>query len=228
MKKSVRVLFIILASAVFVIGIIAGLAISWYSSAVPERPSPTPRPQADLPWHDDFSDPASGWHAEVDAGAEVGYHDGALRILVQEANLLAWAFGGHEFADFRLGIDATQVGGPNDNEYGVLVRIQDRDHLYRFSISGDGYYQVTKHAGDEWERMTAEWPQSDAIHTGAATNHLEVVCQGSTMTFFVNGQQLARVEDADYRNGDIGLYAGAFYEPGVEIHFDDLSITEPE
>jgi hypothetical protein len=163
----------------------------------------------------------------VDAGAEVGYHDGVLRILVQEANLLAWAFGGHEFSDFRLAVDATQVAGPNDNEYGVLVRIQDRGHLYRFSISGDGYYQVTKHAGDVWEQMTAEWVATEAIHTGAVANCLEVVCQGPTMTFFVNGQQLAQVEDADYANGDIGLYAGAFFEPGVEIHFDNLSITEP-
>jgi hypothetical protein len=227
MGKSVKRLLTVLAVLVFVVSIVAGLAMSWYSSAVPDRPPPTARPEANLPWHDDFSDPTSGWHAEVDAGAEVGYHDGMLRILVQEANLLAWAFGGHEFSDFRLAVDATQIAGPNDNEYGVLVRIQDRDHLYRFSISGDGYYQVTKHNGGEWEQMTAEWVAAEAIRTGAATNHLEVVCQGSNMIFLVNDQQLAQVDDADYRRGDIGLYAGAFYEPGVEIHFDNLSITEP-
>jgi hypothetical protein len=227
MSKSVKTLLIVLTVSVFAVGIVAGLAMSWYSSAVPDRPPPTARPEANLPWYDDFSDPASGWHAEVDAGAEVGYHDGVLRILVQEANLLAWAFGGHEFSDFRLAVDATQVAGPDDNEYGVLVRIQDREHLYRFSISGDGYYQVTKHTDAGWQLMTAEWAASEAIHTGAATNHLEVVCQGSTITFFVNDQQLTQVEGADYRQGDIGLYAGAFYEPGVEIHFDNLSITEP-
>ncbi|MBN1811384.1 MAG: DUF1080 domain-containing protein [Anaerolineae bacterium] len=227
MSKSVKTLLIVLAVSVFAVGIVAGLAMSWYSSAVPDRPPSTPRPEANLPWYDDFSDSASGWHTEVGTGAEVGYHDGVLRILVQEANLLAWAFGGHEFSDFRLSVDATQVTGPNDNEYGVLVRIQDRGHLYRFSISGDGYYQVTKHTDEGWQLMTAEWVASDAIYAGAATNRLEVVCQGSTMTFFVNGQQLAQVEDVDYRNGDIGLYAGAFYEPGVEIHFDNLSITEP-
>lgn len=227
MSKSVKTLLIVLAVLVLAVGIVAGLAMSWYSSAVPDRPPPTSRPEADLPWYDDFSNPTSGWHAEVDAGAEVGYRDGVLRILVQEANLLAWAFGGHEFSDFRLAVDATQIAGPDDNEYGVLVRIQDREHFYRFSISGDGYYQVTKHTDAGWQLMTAEWVASDAIRTGAATNHLEVVCLGSTITSFVNGQQLAQVEDVDYRNGDIGLYAGAFYELGVEIYFDNLSITEP-
>jgi hypothetical protein len=227
MKKSVKGLLITLAVLVFVVGIVAGLAKSWYSSVVPARPSPTPMPKANLPWSDDFSNPASGWQAEMDVGAEVGYHEGVMRILVQEPNLLAWAFGGHEFSDFHLAVDATQVAGPDDNEYGVLVRIQDGKHLYRFSVSGDGYYQATKHVGEDWQLMTAEWIASDAIQVGAATNHLEVVCQGTAMTFFVNGQQLVEVEDADYRAGDIGLYAGAFYEAGVEIHFDNLSITEP-
>jgi len=227
MRRGVRGLLVALAVLVIAIGIVAVLATRWYSSVVPPRPSPTPMPKANLPWSDDFSDPASGWQTEMDAGAEVGYHEGVMRILIQEPNLLAWAFGGHEFSDFRLTVDATQVAGPNDNEYGVLVRIQDRKHLYRFSISGDGYYQVTKHAGEAWQLMTAEWVESDAIQAGAATNRLEVVCRGSTMTFFVNGQRLARIDDADYSRGDIGLYAGAFYEPGVEIHFDNLSITEP-
>ncbi|MFN2269801.1 MAG: family 16 glycoside hydrolase [Anaerolineae bacterium] len=228
MKKSVKGLLITLAVLVFAIGIAAGLAWSWYSSVVPARPSPTPMPKANLPWSDDFSDPTSGWYTEVGSGAEVGYQEGVIRVFIEGANLSAWAFGGHEFSDFRLAIDATQVAGPDDNEYGVQVRIRDSDHFYRFSISGDGYFQVTKHTkGERPELMTAEWVESDAINKGAATNHLEVVCQGPAMTFFVNGQQLAQVEDADYTSGDIGLYAGAFFETGVEIHFDNLSITEP-
>lgn len=228
MSKSVKTLLIVLTVSVFAVGIVAGLATSWYSSAVPERPSPTPRPEANLPWYDDFSNPAGGWHTEVGTGAEVGYQEGVIRVFIEGTNLSAWAFGGHEFSDFHLAIDATQVAGPDDNEYGVQVRIRDSDHFYRFSISGDGYYQVTKHTkGERPELMTAEWGGSDAINKGAATNHLEVVCQGPTMIFFVNGQQLAQVEDADYASGDVGLYAGAFFETGVEIHFDNLSITEP-
>jgi uncharacterized protein YcbK (DUF882 family) len=72
-----------------------------------------------------------------------------------------------------------------------------------------------------------DWLSSDAIHLGAATNLLEVVCQGVTMTFFVNGVQLAQVRDGGYSRGDVGLYAGSFFEPGVEIHFDNLTVTEP-
>jgi len=183
-----------------------------------------------LPWSDDFSDPASGWQAETDASAEVGYHDGVMRILVKAPNRLAWASAGREFASFRLAVEATQVAGPDDNEYGVLVRMKDADHFYRFSISGDGYYQVGKYDG-EWE-VLVDWslPPSGAIHMGAATNLLEVVCQGATMIFLVNGVQLAQVEDSSYFRGDVGLYAGSFFEfvePGVEVHFDNLRVEEP-
>ena len=182
----------------------------------------------ELPWADDFSDPTSGWLAESDASAEVEYHDGVMRILVKTPNGLAWASSEREFSDFHLSVEATQAAGPDDNEYGVLVRMQDPDHFYCFSISGDGYYLVSKYDGEEWAVLNSDdWLSSDAIHLGAATNLLEVVCQGATMTFFVNSVQLAQVRDGGYSRGDVGLYAGSFFEPGVEIHFDNLTVTEP-
>ena len=180
-----------------------------------------------LPWSDDFSDPAGGWQAESDASAEVGCYEGVMRLLVEVPNRLAWASAGREFSDFRLAVEATQVAGPDDNEYGILVRMRDADHFYRFSISGDGYYLVSKYDGGAWEVLNGDWTSSDAIHLGAVTNLLEVVCQSATMTFLVNGVTLMQVEDSSYSRGDIGLYAGSFFEPGVEIHFDNLTVTEP-
>ena len=180
-----------------------------------------------LPWSDDFSDPAGGWQAESDASAEVRCYEGVMRLLVKVPNRLAWASAGREFSDFRLAVEATQVAGPDDNEYGVLVRMRDADHFYRFSISGDGYYLVSKYDGGVWEVLNDDWTSSAAIHLGAVTNLLEVVCRGATMTFLVNGVTLMQVEDGSYSRGDIGLYAGSFFEPGVEIHFDNLTVTEP-
>lgn len=180
-----------------------------------------------LPWSDDFSDPASGWKVELDASAEVGYHDGVMRVLIHSPNCLAWASAGRELSDFHLTVEATQVAGPDDNEYGVMARMRDSGHFYRFSISGDGYYLVNKYDGEEWTPLGGDWTPTEAIHPGAATNRLEVVCQGTTMTFLVNGVQVVQIEDDSYRRGDVGLYAGSFFEPGVEVHFDNLSVTEP-
>jgi len=176
-------------------------------------------------WSDDFSDPDSGWLAESDASAEVGYHDGVMRILIKAPNSLAWASAQRTFSNFHLTVEATQVAGPNDNEYGVLVRMQDVDHFYVFSISGDGYYLVNKYDGQSWEALSGEdWLPSDAINQGQATNRLAVMCQGADMTFIVNDVQVAQVLDKAYSRGDVGLYAGSFFESDVEVHFDNLSV----
>ncbi len=179
----------------------------------------------DVSWGDDFSDPESGWLAESDSSAEVGYQDGVMRVFVKAPNRLAWASAGRELADFHLAVEATQVSGPDDNEYGVLARMSDPDHFYCFSISGDGYYQVSKYEAGTRTPLAGDWTPSDAINTGAATNILEVNCNGAMLTFVVNGVQVAQVEDDTYSKGDIGLYAGAFFDPDVEVYFDNLSIT---
>jgi predicted small lipoprotein YifL len=180
-----------------------------------------------LPWSDDFSAPESGWQVESDASAQVEYADGALRILIQAPNSLAWAAAGRAFSDFRLAVEATQVAGPDDNEYGVLVRMKDPSNFYRFSISGDGYYLVSKYEADQWELLSGDWAYSEAVNMGNATNLIEVVCQGAQMEFLVNGQQLVSLEDQTFSRGDIALYAGAFFEPGVEVHFDNFAIDQP-
>lgn len=178
-----------------------------------------------LPWHDDFSAP--GWQAESDATAQVGIVDGVMRVYIAVPNQLAWATAGQDWRDFHLTVEATQVAGPDDNEYGVLARIQDNNNFYRFSISGDGYYLVSKFVDGRPTPLGANWTPSAAIRQGQATNIIEVICQGRTLTLRVNGEDLARVEDSQFSHGDIGLYAGSFYESGVEVHFDNLTLVEP-
>ena len=185
------------------------------------------RGEKQLSWSDDFSDPSSGWQAQSDASAEVSYSDGVMRILVKWPNSFAWASARREFSDYRLAVEATQIAGPDDNEYGVHVRMKDNRHLYRFSISGDGYYRIVRLDDEQETVLGSDWSYSEAIRTGMAVNRLEVTCQDATMTFRVNDVLLAQVEDDTHRKGDIGLYAGSFFEPGVEIHFDNLTVSEP-
>lgn len=179
-----------------------------------------------LPWSEDFSSPGT-WQTESDATAQVVVENGVLRIYVIAPNQLAWAAAGKDLGDFHLSVEATQVAGPDDNEYGVLVRMQDPSNFYRFSISGDGYFLVSKFVEGQEVLMGSDWTPSEAIHRGNATNVLEVICQGEHFTFLVNGEELAQGEDFQFSHGDIALYAGTFYEGGVEIHFDHLKVNSP-
>ncbi len=174
-------------------------------------------------WSEPFDAPGD-WHLSADAAADVAVQDGSLRVHVFEVGQVAWASADRTYSDFRLTVEATQVSGPADNEYGILVRMQDDQHFYAFSISGDGYVRAARLNGASWIILGPDWAPSDAVHQGAATNVLEVEATGTTFIFRVNGVEVLQVEDATYAKGDTGLYAGTFSEGDVVITFDNLEV----
>lgn len=183
-------------------------------------------------YQDDFSADVGNWVLESDLDANASYVDGQLQLEITFPNLIAWAeLVDHKFDDFVLEVDATQLGGPDDNSYGIIFRMEDPSAYYRFDISGDGHYLVIrrdKEGGGQWVTITGDWLPSEAIHKGASTNKIKIVAQGSHLTFYVNGQQVAEADDDTYRSGAIGLNAGSFHESGVKIGFDNLTIKKPE
>ena len=175
------------------------------------------------PWTETFDD-AGDWQLSADAAASVAVTDGVLRIHVFELGQVAWAAASRTYSDFHLTVEATQVSGPDDNEYGVLVRMAGDQQFYVFSISGDGYARAAWYSSGSWNLLGPDWMPSDAIHQGAATNVLEVEARGATFVFSVNGTPVLQVEDVQLTKGDVGLYAGAFNEADVVIDFDNLEV----
>ncbi len=180
------------------------------------------------PWEDAFDDGA-GWHLSADAVADVNVADGELVVHVFAPGQIAWAMSERRWSDLRLKVEATHVSGPDDNEYGVLLRMSKTssgsDAFYAFSISGDGYARIARYEGGTWTVLGSDWVPSPAIHQGEATNLLEVVAQGPAFEFIVNGQSVLETEDTVLKTGGIGVYAGAFAEGGVVVAFDNLQVT---
>ncbi len=175
------------------------------------------------PWVEPFDD-AGDWQLSADAAASVAVADGALRVHVFELGQVAWAAAGRTYSDFHLIVEATQVSGPDDNEYGVLTRMAGDKQFYVFSISGDGYARIARYDNGSWTVLGPDWVKSDAVHQGTTTNVLEVEARGGIFVFSVNGTQVLQAEDAQLAKGDIGLYAGAFNEADVVIDFDNLEV----
>ena len=176
------------------------------------------------PWETAFETPGS-WDLSSDAAADVMIQDGKLLIHILQPGQIAWTTAGQSFADFLLQVEATKVAGPEDNEYGVLIRMDENDHFYAFSISSDGYARVARYEEGNWMVMGPDWFPHDAIHQGTQTNILEVEARGAQLSFRVNGEEVTTVEDTTLAKGDVGLYAGAFENPDVQIAFDNLRVT---
>ncbi|MGB9301814.1 MAG: hypothetical protein WCD51_14660, partial [Anaerolineae bacterium] len=87
-------------------------------------------------------------------------------------------------------------------------------------------YSIQKSTGGSYEQLV-NWTSSDAINQGNDTNSLRVVCDGSRLALYCNGELLGETTDSAFTQGDIALAALSLESEGTEIHFDDLKVSEP-
>lgn len=179
-------------------------------------------------FQDGFDNPPSGWGTWSRGGATVDYHGGGLRILVSEAQSDYWSVAGQKFSDASITVEAIKMDGPDDNDFGIICRYQDKENFYMLVISSDGYYGIAKMKGGQHSLIGADQLQySDVIARGQAVNRLRADCVGSKLALYANGQKLADAEDVDFPSGDVGLIAGAYDTQGVDILFDNFVVMKP-
>lgn len=178
---------------------------------------------------DNFEDPLSGWKTWLgEDGSSVDYSDGALRIFVNKAQFDYWSVAGKNYADVHLEADITKGEGPDDNDYGLICRYQDPDNFYAFVISSDGYAGVIKVKDGNYRVLSGDSLQySEVIQRGSGANRLKAICAGPVLSFSVNGDQLFELTDEDFTEGDVGVIAGAYDTPGVEILFENFAALKP-
>lgn len=212
--------------------IIALASMLLFGCALPALAVPTTRPEAGtVLFKDDFSSPISGWdHTKYPEGI-MDYDSGGYRILVNAPQVNYWASPRKDFADVRVEVDTGKLGGPDENRIGLICRSSvagDHFNFYFLMISSDGYYGLglLKEGAVtllDQEQMVA----SSSIHKGMAVNHLRLDCTGNSLSGYVNGFELAQVHDSTLTHGDVGVLAGAFAQPGVDIFFDNFVVFAP-
>lgn len=178
---------------------------------------------------DNFTDPMSGWKVWVgEDGSSIDYSNGALRIYVNRAQYDYWSVAGKNYEDVHLESDIVKGDGPDDNDYGLICRYRDQDNFYAFVISSDGYAGIIKVKDGAYQVLSGESLQYvEAVRRGNDRNRLQAICAGTVLKFSVNGILLFEVTDADFTSGDVGVIAGAYDTPGVEILFDNFAVLKP-
>ena len=183
-------------------------------------------------FQDDFSNKSGNWD-EVNAEDGVtNYANDAYQIRVNTTQLDVWANPeGQSFTDVRIEVQATkQAGSTDNNDFGLICRYQDESNYYYFIISSDGYYGIGK-VKDGVQNLIDmadnNMLPTDTITVGDATNTIRADCVGSTLTLYVNGQQVDSKTDTDFTEGNVGLMAGTFEEVYTDILFDNFKVLEP-
>ncbi len=179
-----------------------------------------------LVYEDDFGDSSSGWDDAFDAYTTKQYGNNRYQIEVTASNLVAWGLANRDVADFEVEVEAKLEGGSPSNGYGLLFRFLDRENFYRFDISGDGYYLLSKFVNGQWTTLV-DWTASPVIQQGTTANILKVSAFGPNITVWANGQQLTSVTDDSLMHGNFGFFAGTFSEPHIWVSYDTLKLWTP-
>ena len=181
---------------------------------------------------DDFSGEQNcGWVEYNRGGAMASIENGVLRMSSSQPGEIWWTNPGRNFDDVIIEVDAEQVGGPDNNAYGVICRYQNEENFYVFLISGDGFYVIGKYqsGSDEVIYLTedGQYVESPAINQGEALNRLRVSCIGNELSLAVNGVPLLTVTDPTFVTGDIGLSVSTFELGSAVVEFDNLRVVAP-
>ncbi|HET9909867.1 MAG TPA: hypothetical protein VFQ23_24680 [Anaerolineales bacterium] len=189
-------------------------------------PTVLPANSGDILFQDEFDNHSTGWDRVSNSNGIMDYDQGSYRILVQQPTMNFWSTPEKNFGNVRVEADVIRLNGPDENRVGLICRYQAGDY-YFFIISNDGFYAIGKFIGGNTILLgQTEMLSSDFILTNSI-NHLRADCIDNTLTFYVNFNQIASVQDADFPSGDVGLLAGSFSESGVDVSFDHFVVMQP-
>ena len=203
------------------------LSLACSTTATPPAPQDLNAPSGSVLFQDDFSQPVTGWDRFMASQGTIDYDAGGYRLLVNSPETNFWSTPHKNFADARLEVDAGKLGGPDENRIGLICRYTGADY-YFFMITSDGFYGIGIFSGEKAVLLgDGELQSNSNIKTGLAVNHLRADCVGEKLTFYVNGFEIASAQDATLKTGDVGLLAGTFAQPGVDVVFDNFVVLKP-
>jgi hypothetical protein len=188
-------------------------------------------PQADVFVADDFSDPdALDWNLRDNEDYRIAIEDGQMLMNMIKPEWAAWSTAGRSFEDGTVRVEAAWVDGADDNEFGVLFRVNEGtgdDEFYSFGISATGEYSLWLREGGDWTELIP-WTESPAISTGQGDfNTIEVIVEGSDFTFLINGEEVDSLNDSALERGKAGLYLASSDAGDTTVVFDNFQVLKP-
>ena len=197
------------------------------TEAPPAADNPPASNSGAILFQDDFSDPASGWDRYTYDTGITDYGDGVYKIELTTETKLHWANPYLDFGDVIVEVDTQKISGEDNDNYGIICRHQDIENWYVLVISSDGYAAIReRYQGSELTVVT-DWVEVPSINKGQASNHLRAECIGDRISLYVNGVLAVETYLSDIPTGDVGLMAGTFEIPNMEVWFDNFIVYAP-
>jgi hypothetical protein len=153
--------------------------------------------------------------------------DGEMVFDIQEEQVYAYlTYDAYFYEDVRIDTSARNLGSNNNNV--SLVCRETEDGWYEFNIANNGLYSILRYDADINEYTLIYNGGSTAINTGKATNEYTAICDGDTLSLFINGVEARTVDhDNRYPEGRVGISVSSFENVPVTVNFEWVTISEP-
>ena len=123
--------------------------------------------------------------------------------------------------DLAASVTVQQKSGANNQAFGIAFHHIAPKNYYFFGIDGRGHFTATAVVNDV-RQVVIPFTSNAAIHTGTnATNRLQVIAKGQTVTFLVNSVAVGQASLSTFATGTVGLRGIS----DGEVVFQQLSIS---
>lgn len=96
---------------------------------------------------------------------------------------------------------------------------------YLFLVRGDGNFAIMRSRGRSITPLV-DWTANSAIKPGPAENRIRAVCMDDYLAMYANGTFLGDATDDTYSQGQVALADAGSTRLGVQVSFDNLSVSE--
>ena len=182
------------------------------ASTIAANPNPYPPGGGTLALLDPLSDNSRGFGWSENS-TNCAFTGGAYHVIAPNVHLFAYcAARATNFVNFAYEVQMKIIKG---DVGGIIFRANStNNNFYLFYVSQAGSYQLFLCPGNTCRQLVASTP-SAAINKGPnATNLVAVVATGTSITLYVNKQQVTSVNDTTFSHGQIGVVASPFATAG--------------
>ena len=165
---------------------------------------------------------------DSDLGADGGY---LVFDLVEEYQWTYVFYDAFEYKDVRLDVVADNRG-TNNNNVSLICRYTEDEGWYEFNIANNGlywiYHALVKPDGTVVYSLLADGG-SNKIKQGKDVNTYTVICEGRTLSLYINSNETRQLDDNKFvlRDGKVGVSISSFRDLPVKVEVDSFTISQP-
>ncbi len=138
----------------------------------------------------------------------------------------AVAFVQRAFSNFSVSVDTSRISGPYSSQ-GIIFRADEsfkNGYLFQIYTGRPGMFSIWKIVNGEFQALS-HWQNSEIVKVGFEKwNNITIDAKGANLSFYINGNLVAKISDETYKSGRIGLWTKGKAGGGGVVLFDNFVI----